>query len=243
MNDDIKGMWEKVNLSVNSTQEEIRSLLNKGKELYQMEDYAKGLEVLTKCVDEDPDNLEAHYILGLIYTKKKDFNRAILHFNEITQSRYQYLYVYQVRSILSYIYSMQGDYESAKEQLTEVLKYNEKDIKSLSIMGYIYYKEKDYNTAKEYYTKILGIDGENANAYNSLGVIEIELEENVEKGISICKRALELQPDTPAYLDSIGWGYYKINDEIKAIGYLRKAFEKAPDNQEIKNHLKAILNI
>ena len=109
-------------------------------------------------------------------------------------------------------------------------------------MGYIFYKLKDYEEAKKHYKKVLDLDKGNANAYNGLGVIYIE-EGLIEEGINYCEKALEINPDGAAYLDSIGWGYYKKNDDKRAMKYLKEAFEKEPYNLEIKNHIKEILNL
>ncbi len=57
------------------------------------------------------------------------------------------------------------------------------------------------------------------------------------------KKALRLNPDHPSYLDSLGWGYYKLGNYEKAVETLKKAFELAPDAIEIKEHIRKILNI
>ncbi|MDH5682046.1 MAG: tetratricopeptide repeat protein [Spirochaetota bacterium] len=243
MTDEVRGMWEKVDFSISSSQKRVNGFLKESREKFDGGDYKNAVEGFLSCVGEDPDNLEAHYYLGLCYTKLEDLNKAIMHFNEIVLSRYQYIHVFRVHGVLGYIYTLQGDYETAKDHLAKCLDQDEGDVKTLSILAYISYREKKYEEALDYYGKILGLDGENANAYNSMGMIYIETEEDIEKGISICKRALELSPDCPAYLDSVGWGYFKKKDEIQAIDYLRRAFEIAPDNQEIKQHLKDVLNI
>ena len=237
------GMWDKVDINSNSSTDRIKEYLNNGKNAYFAGKDQEAIQELTQCVNDDPDNMEAHYYLGLIYTRLLDFNRAIIHFNEIVMSKYEFLHLNQVHTILAYIYSVQNDFATAKEYLYKSLGQNESDIKSLSIMGYIAYQEKEYDTAIDYYTKIIGLDGENANAYNSLGVIYIESGENIDKGIAVCERALELIPKSAAYLDSIGWGYYKKGDETRAMEYLKQAFELAPDNMDIKEHLKVLLNL
>ncbi len=240
--EELKSMWDRIDLTNTSSQKKVRQLLHDGRELSQQGDDRKSIETLLQCVELDPENLEAHYYLGLIYTRQKNFNHSIVHLNEIVMSPYQYIHLQQVRQVLGYIYALQEDYENAREQLFECLKSDDKNLKVLSILGFTYYREKNYELARDYYDKVLGIDDKNANAYNSLGMIYIETEENIDEGISICKKALEIQPDSPAYLDSIGWGYYKKKDDLQAIEYLKQAYEKAPDSQEIKRHLQELLD-
>ncbi len=246
MTDNTKGMWDRVDFSEFSegtTQKKIQELLIEGKAVYDAREFKKSIDLFKKCVQVDAENLEAHYYLGLIYTRLEDFNRAIIHFNEIIMSEYQYVHLEQVQCILGYIYSLQEDYETAKEYLLEIHKLNPKNIRILSIIGFIFYKQKKYEDAKEHYHKIIKIDTNNSNAFNSLGMILIESDEDIDKGLEMCKKALEISPDNPAYLDSVGWGYYLKKDDVKAMEYLKKAFEKHPESQEIKEHLKKLLDI
>lgn len=73
--------------------------------------------------------------------------------------------------------------------------------------------------------------------YNFLGYTLIDYEINVKKGINYVKTALEIQPKSAEYLDSLAWGYYKIGDCQKA----QATFQLIPATeinqlQELKDH-------
>ena len=51
---------------------------------------------------------------------------------------------------------------------------------------------------------------------NSLGFILADSETNIEEGISEIKKALSSDPNNPAYLDSLGWAFFKKNDIANA---------------------------
>src|SRR4029077_15354508 len=46
-----------------------------------------------------------------------------------------------------------------------------------------------------------------------------------------------LKPDTAAYLDSLGWVFFKKGDTSKAIDMLERATEVAPGEPTIEEHL------
>lgn len=89
--------------------------------------------------------------------------------------------------------------------------------------------EHDLRTIIEY-------DPENAMALNALGYILTENTSRYSEAYELIKRALELQPDDPATIDSLGWVHYRLGNLEIAIRYLRKAIMLYPDH-EIAAHL------
>ncbi|BDB67315.1 ATP-dependent nuclease subunit B [Helicobacter cinaedi] len=73
--------------------------------------------------------------------------------------------------------------------------------------------------------------------FNFLGYLMIDYELNVKEGVEYVKKALEISPRNPAYLDSLAWGYYKLKDCKNA----KETFKLIPQEdikkeQEIKEH-------
>ncbi len=202
----------------------------------------EGINKLQEKIKENPDDLELRYYIGILYSRNLDFKNAIDNFEYILNSQYSFIYVNHVRTMLGMIYTRISEYDKAKEYVEKVLDYDENNLTAKLILGYTYYGSEQYDKALELYNEILGIEESNVTALNGTGYIYIVKGEQIEKGIEYCKKALELQPKNPAILDSIGWGYFKLENESTAIEYLREAFELAPDNKEIKIHLKQILN-
>jgi tetratricopeptide (TPR) repeat protein len=54
--------------------------------------------------------------------------------------------------------------------------------------------------------------------------------------VGYIKRALEIDPDNPAYLDSLGWAYFKLNQLDLAEPQLRKAAADLVTNSVIQDH-------
>ncbi|MBV8586710.1 MAG: tetratricopeptide repeat protein [Verrucomicrobia bacterium] len=62
-----------------------------------------------------------------------------------------------------------------------------------------------------------------AQAYNYLGYMWVDRNMNLEEGGSMIKRALEIEPNNGAYLDSLGWYYYRTGDFPHAVTALLRA--------------------
>ncbi|MCL2478985.1 MAG: hypothetical protein FWF22_05745, partial [Treponema sp.] len=55
-----------------------------------------------------------------------------------------------------------------------------------------------------------------------------------------CKKAVDLKPQNPAYLDSLGWAYYKNGELVEARTWLHRAAAAGPEIKEINEHLQTV---
>jgi hypothetical protein len=76
---------------------------------------------------------------------------------------------------------------------------------------------------------------------NYLGYMMIENDLNITQGIKYVNEALAKQPDSPYYIDSLAWGYYKLGECAQALKLIKQVESMmGSDEQEVKDHLKAI---
>lgn len=76
---------------------------------------------------------------------------------------------------------------------------------------------------------------------NYLGYLMIDHDLDVEAGIGYVLQALEKEPDSPYYQDSLAWGYYKLGRCEEAEALMIKVEEAlGPDDEEVKTHIRAI---
>ena len=87
---------------------------------------------------------------------------------------------------------------------------------------------------------ILAKDPDNATALNALGYTLANVTERHDEAYGLIRRALSLEPDNPAIIDSLGWVYYRMGEYDKALEYLRKAYDAYPD-PEVAAHLGEVL--
>jgi tetratricopeptide (TPR) repeat protein len=74
---------------------------------------------------------------------------------------------------------------------------------------------------------------------NYYGYLLIDHDLDVKKGIALVEEALKLEPDSPYYLDSLAWGYYKLGECQKAYEIM-KGFGENVNEPELVNHINAI---
>jgi len=88
--------------------------------------------------------------------------------------------------------------------------------------------------------KLIKIQPDHAHAYNALGYGLLERNERIPEAMQLVEKALQLAPDDPAIMDSVGWGYYRSGKLEESIKMLRRAFADNPD-PEIAAHLGEVL--
>ena len=88
--------------------------------------------------------------------------------------------------------------------------------------------------------RLIKLQPDSAQAYNALGYTLVDRTSRVEEGIALIGKALELSPDDPFILDSMGWGQFKAGRLDKAVDYLRQAYQGRAD-PEIAAHLGEVL--
>jgi tetratricopeptide (TPR) repeat protein len=104
-----------------------------------------------------------------------------------------------------------------------------------------YERQKKYSDAENVFRQLISSDPKNADALNSLGYMLAERGQRLDESVAFVERALVLEPGNPAYLDSLGWAYFKQGKLDAAEKPLREASDKLPTVSVIQEHLGDLL--
>jgi len=105
------------------------------------------------------------------------------------------------------------------------------------LLGAISERQKKYEQAEQYFQKALALNPRNSAVLNYYGYMLADLGIRLEEAVALVKRALAEEQNNGAYLDSLGWAYYKLNRLKEAEEYLRKAIERTAHDPTIRDHL------
>jgi len=94
-----------------------------------------------------------------------------------------------------------------------------------------------FDEAEEVFLAILEADPSDANAANYLGYLWADREVRLDEALDLINRAVELDPENPAYLDSLGWVHYRLGSTEEAVFWLRRAIEFNDDDGTLLAHL------
>jgi tetratricopeptide (TPR) repeat protein len=88
--------------------------------------------------------------------------------------------------------------------------------------------------------RIIEIAPKNQNAYNALGYSLAERNIRLDEAYTLISKALELAPEDPFIMDSMGWVQFRLGRLKEAEELLRRAYSMRPD-AEIAVHLGEVL--
>lgn len=198
------------------------------------------LQVDTSNFDSE-ENTDLAYYLGLCYTKLEQYDEALLYLEQVVTGGSDPLRAYQCRMTLAYIYSITGRSKLAEFELRRLLEKGFESVQIYDTLAYAAYSQKRYDDAVDLYQKALDLERDNPTALNGLGYILTDTEKDIRKGLILCKKAVEKRPQNAAYMDSLGWAYFKNGDILEARTWIRRALDLMPRHPEIKNHMRTVL--
>lgn len=105
------------------------------------------------------------------------------------------------------------------------------------VLGAVYERQKKYALAEEQFKKVLVTDPTNAEAYNYLGYMLADRGIQLDQSVEYIKKALKIDPNNAAYLDSLGWAYYKMARYDMALAPLQKAAKMLNTDPTVLAHL------
>jgi tetratricopeptide (TPR) repeat protein len=87
------------------------------------------------------------------------------------------------------------------------------------------------------FRRALELSPEQPEVMNYLGYTWVDRGENLQEGLALIQRAVELRPNSGAIIDSLGWAYYRLGDYARALNYLERAVELEPADPTLNDHL------
>ena len=108
-------------------------------------------------------------------------------------------------------------------------------------LGSVFDKQKRYAEAESAFRQVLSRDPENAIALNYLGYMLAERGERLDESVGYLQKALQVEPENPSYLDSLGWAYFKADKLDLAEANLKRAADQLKTNSVIQEHYGQVL--
>jgi tetratricopeptide (TPR) repeat protein len=218
--------------------------LEEGKRLFSLKRWELALHELlqVKTDNFDPaENTELAYFLGLCYTKLSRFDDGLLYLEQVITADPDPLRIYQCRMTLAYIYVSTNRSRLAEFELGQLMKNGFESTQLYGTLAYAAWAQKNPAKALELYEKALELDENNTTAMNGIGFILVDTDRDIMRGLRLCRKAVDRRPQNAAYLDSLGWAYYKSGDTTEARVWLRRALDLAPGQEEIRKHMRVVI--
>jgi tetratricopeptide (TPR) repeat protein len=131
-------------------------------------------------------------------------------------------------------------YDRARKVLTERIAAEPENAEWVYELAMLDEREKRYDSMERGLRKFIAMQPNQKQGYNALGYSLADRNERLPEALKLLEKAIELGPDDPYIMDSLGWVKYRLGQLQPAAELLRTAYAKAPE-AEIGAHLGEVL--
>ncbi|AHC14786.1 tetratricopeptide repeat protein [Salinispira pacifica] len=210
--------------------------MQKGIHLYKEGKFQEALRFFRSIDVEEDQYSQVSYYLGLCYTRLEQYDEALIYLDQVIASSDDFAQAYQSRMVIGYIYAETGRYRLAEFEFQHLLDEGYESARVHAALGYILYEQGNIPGSIKNLEEALNIDPENPTALNSLAFIMADQGLRLSVARDYIRRALNIRPDSAAYMDTLGWVLFKSGELEGAMKALKKARDLAPDEKEIQEH-------
>ncbi|MDZ7824471.1 MAG: tetratricopeptide repeat protein [Ahrensia sp.] len=100
-----------------------------------------------------------------------------------------------------------------------------------------YERTKQWPLAEATFKKALELSPNQPDVLNYLGYSWIDMNINLDEGLEMIKKAVEMRPEDGYIIDSLGWAQYRLGNFEEAVVSLEKATDLRPRDPTINDHL------
>jgi tetratricopeptide (TPR) repeat protein len=138
---------------------------------------------------------------------------------------------------LASYYDSSGRTADAVRVLHQSTQVFQKDEELLFVLGTYLDRSGDFEAGIRSMREVLLVNPNNAFALNHIGYVFAERKINLEEAEQLLLRAVQLEPQNPYIIDSLGWLYHQSGKYSKSKEVLERAIQIAPLEPEIIEHL------
>jgi tetratricopeptide (TPR) repeat protein len=204
----------------------------------QQEQAEEAIALYGRIPADSPIKRAAELQLGLNLADLDRHDEAIVHLKALLDANADDMRAYLA---LGGVYASKEDYRSAAEVYDRaVARLKEPAEANWNIFyqrGIAYERLKEWPKAEPNFRKALELFPDQPQVMNYLGYSWVDMNMNLEEGLDLIRKAVDLRPSDGYIVDSLGWAYYRLGRFEEAVIELERAVSLKPDDPVLNDHL------
>jgi tetratricopeptide (TPR) repeat protein len=192
----------------------------------------------TQWITQHGDDGLARYLLGRIAMERGDSTTAEAQYMESILLADTLVEAYVS---LAYIYSQREQFDTAIAVYDRGLAVTEDHPSLLFGLAAALERKGEFDRSVATFEHLLALEPNHAPALNYLGYMWADQGIRLGEALALIERAVELQPENGAYLDSYAWVLYRLGRLRDAEAKLRQALDYIQDDAVVFQHYGDIL--
>ncbi|MGC2272369.1 MAG: tetratricopeptide repeat protein [Candidatus Sulfotelmatobacter sp.] len=203
----------------------------------EAKEWSQATAVAREAVQKLPDDRDLRMVLDAQLADTGDPEKPLADVRSMLKGTPEDREVYLRLAIMYTRLKRWSDAEEALDKAGQLSTKLEDKEYVFYLRGDAYQRQKKYDQAEGEFKKILALDPQNAAALNYLGYMNADRDVRLEESLDYIKQAVSLEPTDGAYLDSLGWVYFKLGKYDLAEANLTKASLRMGSDQTVQDHL------
>ncbi|MDH6230219.1 tetratricopeptide (TPR) repeat protein [Mesorhizobium soli] len=176
--------------------------------------------------------------LGLNLADLKRSDEAITHLKRLLEEAPDDMRAYLA---LGGVYASVEKYRDAADvydKAVEKLKTPDKNDWNIFYQrGIAYERLKEWPKAEPNFREALKLMPDQPQVLNYLGYSWVDMNMNLDEGLEMIRKAVDLRPSDGYIVDSLGWAYYRLGRYDEAVKELERSVSLKPDDPVLNDHL------
>lgn len=196
--------------------------------------YEQAIEYFNKVIEINKNVRYGWLFLGFAYSDMDQLNKA-----EETYKK-AVIQIDDDASLwawLGIVLQRQKKYSESIEPFQKALILDPKNINALSSLPVVLEELDLFAESDKVYEEGIKNLPENALLLNNFAYSLSERNTRLHEALEMSQKAIELEPDNAAYLDTIGWIYFKLKNYAEAENYILQSLEIRPNSAVVLDHL------
>jgi tetratricopeptide (TPR) repeat protein len=207
----------------------------------EAKEWPQATAVAKEAVQKMPDDRDLRMVLDAQLADTGELDKSVADIRSMLKGGPEDREVYLRLGI---IFTRAKRYDDALQALAKAEQLSAKpdDKGYVSFLrGDLYQREKMFDQAETEFKKVLSTtaptDPQSAATLNYLGYMNADRGVKLEESLNYIKQALTFEPNNGAYLDSLGWAYFKLGKYDQAEENLTKAEAHMGTDPTVQEHL------
>jgi tetratricopeptide (TPR) repeat protein len=197
--------------------------------------------VAKEAVQKMPEDRDLRMVLDAQRADMGEADSAIADMKSMLKGKPEDREVYLRLGIVYTRVKLWSDAQEAFTKAEQLTAKNEDKAYIWFLWGDLYQRQKMFDQAEEQFRKVLAVtspsDPQSAATLNYLGYMNADRGVKLDESLNFIKQALALEPTNGAYLDSLGWAYFKLGKYDLAEESLNKAAVHMGTDPTVQEHL------
>lgn len=199
--------------------------------------YNDALEASKKAVDEYPDSRQLRIQRATLLAEAGNASEGAKILDELLDGSPADMEIYLT---LAQVYEKGKLFDKGLEAIEKASESADNERKEQAVLfahASLLERAKRHEESEAKFRELLQKDPDNSSALNYLGYMLADLNVKLDEAHDMIQRALDLEPDNGAYLDSLGWVYYRQDKLQLAERYLKRSLEQYGADPVVHTHI------